>query len=132
MNPRKENEAEPSGRPRGRIRVGGFAGSKQSQSITRSTWRRLGECQPSRSQPSFGRSSLWANRPTATSRYGSPVQSAINQSFVLQDDGSFLPKMVPGPACFTHWQASYRVLRTTLVMTEVVSLANLMEWEALV
>ena len=54
------------------------------------------------------------------------------QSFVLQDDGSFLAKMVPGPACFTHWQASYRVLRTTLVMTEVVSLANLMEWEAMV
>ena len=31
VNPRKENEAEPSGRPRGRIRVCGFAGSKQSQ-----------------------------------------------------------------------------------------------------
>ena len=55
-----------------------------------------------------------------------------HQSFVVQDDGSFLAKMVPGPASFTHWQASYRVLRTTLVMTEVVSLANLMEWEALV
>ena len=54
------------------------------------------------------------------------------QSFVLQEDGSFLAKMVPGPACFAHWQASYRVLRTTLVMTEVVSLANLMEWETMV
>eukprot|EP00435_Cladocopium_sp_Y103_P039809 s2729_g10.t1 len=54
------------------------------------------------------------------------------QSFVLQEDGSFLARMVPGPACFAHWQASYRVLRTTLVMLEVISLANLMEWESMV
>ena len=52
------------------------------------------------------------------------------QSFLLQEDGSFLSKMVPGPGCFSHWQACFRVLRTTLVMTEVISLANLMEWEA--
>ena len=52
------------------------------------------------------------------------------QSFILQEDGSFLAKMVPGPACFDHWQACYRVLRTTLVMTDTISLANLMEWES--
>eukprot|EP00435_Cladocopium_sp_Y103_P062533 s1398_g24.t1 len=34
------------------------------------------------------------------------------QSFVLQEDGSFMAKMVPGPSCFTHWQMSFRVLRT--------------------
>eukprot|EP00435_Cladocopium_sp_Y103_P074084 s120_g46.t1 len=54
------------------------------------------------------------------------------QSFVLQEDGTFMAKMVPGPTCYAHWQASYRVLRTTLVMLEVISLANLMEWEAMI
>ena len=54
------------------------------------------------------------------------------QSFVLQEDGSFLQKMVAGPSCFTHWQACFRVMRTALIMTDIISLANLMEWEALV
>ena len=54
------------------------------------------------------------------------------QSFVLQEDGTFESKMVPGPSCFSHWQASFRVLRTALVMTNIISLSNLMEWEALV
>ena len=52
------------------------------------------------------------------------------QSFLLQEDGTFLSKMVPGPGCFSHWQACFRVMRTALVMTDVISLANLMEWEA--
>ena len=30
------------------------------------------------------------------------------QSFVLQEDGTFLSKMVPGPENFAHWQASFR------------------------
>ena len=54
------------------------------------------------------------------------------QSFVLQEDGTFESKMVPGPSCISHWQASFRVLRTALVMTNTISLSNLMEWEALV
>eukprot|EP00435_Cladocopium_sp_Y103_P034325 s1252_g8.t2 len=54
------------------------------------------------------------------------------QSFLLQEDGTFLQKMVPGPACFAHWQMSYRVLRTTLIMTDIISLANLMEWESMI
>eukprot|EP00435_Cladocopium_sp_Y103_P066357 s1151_g28.t1 len=54
------------------------------------------------------------------------------QSFVLQEDGSFMAKMVPGPSCFTHWQRCFRVLRTALVMTDIISLANLMEWESLI
>eukprot|EP00435_Cladocopium_sp_Y103_P059823 s1426_g21.t1 len=60
------------------------------------------------------------------------LKSQKYQSFVMQEDGSFLAKMVPGPACFAHWQASCRVLRTTLIMTEVISLAHLMEWETMV
>ena len=54
------------------------------------------------------------------------------QSFVMQEDGSFLAKMVAGPACFDHWQACFRVLRTALIMVEAINLANLMEWEAMV
>eukprot|EP00435_Cladocopium_sp_Y103_P023330 s454_g5.t1 len=60
------------------------------------------------------------------------LKSQKYQSFVMQEDGSFLARMVPGPACFAHWQASYRVLRTTLIMTDVISLAHLMEWETMV
>ena len=60
------------------------------------------------------------------------LKSQKYQSFVLQDDGSFLARMVPGPACFAHRQASYRVLRTMLVMTGIISLAKLMEWKAMV
>lgn len=52
------------------------------------------------------------------------------QSFLLQEDGSFLSKMVPGPENFGHWQASFRVMRTTFIMTGVISLSNLMQWEA--
>ena len=51
------------------------------------------------------------------------------KSFVMQADGSFVSKLVPGPACFQHWLLSYRVLRTTLVMMDQVGLANLMQWE---
>ena len=54
------------------------------------------------------------------------------QSFVLQEDGTFLSKMVPGPENFAHWQASFRVMRTTFIMTEIITLSNLMQWESMI
>ena len=60
------------------------------------------------------------------------MKSQKYQSFVLQEDGTFLSKLVPGPSCFAHWQASFRVLRTALVMTDIISISNLMEWETMV
>lgn len=58
------------------------------------------------------------------------MRAAKYQSFLLQDDGSFLNKMVAGPSCFRHWQASFRVLRTALVMLDMVNLCHLVAWEA--
>ena len=29
------------------------------------------------------------------------------QSFVLQEDGTFEAKMVPGPSCFSHWHTAW-------------------------
>ena len=58
------------------------------------------------------------------------MRAAKYQSFLLQDDGSFLSKMMAGPSCFRHWQASFRVLRSALVMLGLVNLANLVSWEA--
>eukprot|EP00435_Cladocopium_sp_Y103_P031619 s2661_g8.t1 len=60
------------------------------------------------------------------------MKSQKYQSFVLQDNGTFLAKMIPGPSCFSHWQASFRLLRTALVMTDIISISNLMEWETMV
>ena len=54
------------------------------------------------------------------------------QSFILQEDGTFLSKMVPGPENFAHWQASFRVMRTAFIMTEIITLNNLMQWESMI
>lgn len=54
------------------------------------------------------------------------------QSFVLQEDGTFLSKMVPGPENFAHWQASFKVMRTAFIMTEIITLNNLMQWESMI
>ena len=59
------------------------------------------------------------------------LKSQKYQSFLLQEDGSFLARMVAGPSCFSHWHTSFREPRTTLVMTGIINLANFMEWESL-
>ena len=58
------------------------------------------------------------------------MRAAKYQSFLLQDDGTFLSKMVAGPSCFRHWQASFRVLRSALLMLDLVNLSNLVAWES--
>lgn len=58
------------------------------------------------------------------------MKAAKYQTFLLQDDGTFLSKMVAGPSCFRHWQASFRVLRSALLMLDLVNLSNLVAWEA--
>ena len=53
------------------------------------------------------------------------------KTFILQDDGSFLAKMVAGPSSFSQWLACFRVMRTAFIMLKVVSLSSLMRWEAM-
>eukprot|EP00434_Breviolum_minutum_P035944 symbB.v1.2.031832.t1/scaffold3739.1/size51156/3 len=74
-------------------------------------------------QPPYADFAIWlpyAKKHLKTQKY---------KSFVMMQDGSFITRMVPGPACFQHWLLSFRVLRTTLVMMDQVGLANLMQWE---
>ena len=40
--------------------------------------------------------------------------------------------MVPGPENFAHWQASFKVMRTAFIMTEIITLNNLMQWESMI
>lgn len=51
-------------------------------------------------------------------------------TFVMLENGTFASKMVPGPSCYSHWVASFRVMRTAFIMLELVSLNGLIKWEA--
>ena len=53
------------------------------------------------------------------------------KTFILQEDGSFLAKMVAGPSSFSQLLACLRVMRTAFIMLKVVSLSSLMRWEAM-
>ncbi len=51
-------------------------------------------------------------------------------TFVMLEDGTFASKLVPGPSCYSHWVASFRVMRTAFIMLDLVSLNGLVKWEA--
>ncbi len=64
-----------------------------------------------------------------------PFQKKIWKSnkyttFVMLEDGTFASKLVPGPSCYSHWVASFRVMRTAFIMLDLVSLNGLVKWEA--
>ena len=60
------------------------------------------------------------------------LRAAKYKSFIMQEDGSFLAKMTPGPSNYQRWQASFRLLRTALLMLDLISLNNILAWEAMV
>ena len=51
-------------------------------------------------------------------------------TFMMMENGTFASKLVPGPACYAHWVASFRVMRTAFITLELVSLNGLIKWEA--
>lgn len=57
------------------------------------------------------------------------LKSAKYQTFVMQEDGSFVAKMVAGPANYQHWLASFRVMRTAFIMLDLLPLNSLLQWE---
>lgn len=62
--------------------------------------------------------------------YGRRVnKNAKYQSFIMQEDGSFLSKMVPGPSSYSQWLASFRVMRSAFIMLDILSLNALLLWE---
>ena len=53
----------------------------------------------------------------------------IDKTFVMQEDGSFVAKMVAGPASYQQWLASFRVMRTAFIMLDLLPLNLLLQWE---
>ena len=61
--------------------------------------------------------------------YGSKALRASRfRSYVLTASG-YVTKELPGPATFVQWRASFRILRTALVMLDAASLASLHAYE---
>lgn len=76
-------------------------------------------------QPPYVDFSIWV---PYSKRY---LRAAKYKSFIMQEDGTFLAKMTPGPSSFQHWQSSYRLLRTALLMLDLISLSNILAWESM-
>ena len=57
------------------------------------------------------------------------LKSTKYQTFVMQEDGSFVAKMVAGPANYQQWLASFRVMRTAFIMLDLLPLNLLLQWE---
>lgn len=93
-----------SSRPRGRVRVH-RAGGDKSGYYTKYIAKVGGMPADAEDLTMEQRSAMVRRRSwDCTAPYSDFAQKC--RSFVLQEDCSFLAKMVPGPACFTHWQAS--------------------------
>ena len=65
--------------------------------------------------------------------YGKKAMRAHKyRTYLPAPGGGYMMREVPGPSNFTQWQASFRVYRTTLLMLDVVTMATLVSYEALI
>ncbi len=57
------------------------------------------------------------------------LKAAKYQTFLMQEDGTFVSRMVAGPSNYHQWLASYRVMRTAFIMLDLLPLNLLLQWE---
>ena len=57
------------------------------------------------------------------------TKAARYKSFVMQQDGSYLARELPGPASVEQWLGSYKVMRSAFIMLELVQLSTLLAYE---